>query len=83
MLTVLPIGFLVNAIPITPGGLGVGEVAMDRLFSLAGLTGGAAALISWRLLQLVPAAVGLLLYVQGRADFVAPVTAPEGPESAA
>lgn len=76
MLVLLPIGSLVNTIPLTPGGLGVGEVAMDRLFGLAGLTGGAAALIGWRLLLLLPASVGLLLYVQGRADFVATPAAP-------
>lgn len=71
MVLLLPIGLLVNTIPLTPGGLGVGEVAMDRLFGLAGLTGGAAALIGWRLLMLLPASVGLVLYVHGRADFVA------------
>lgn len=71
MLVLLPIGVLVNALPLTPGGLGVGEVAMDRLFALANLTGGAATLVAWRLLLLVPASLGLLLYIQGRADFVA------------
>lgn len=71
MLMLLPIGFLINALPLTPGGLGVGEVAMDRLFGAAGLSGGAAVLLSWRLMQLVPAAVGLVLYVQGHRDFVA------------
>lgn len=76
MVLLLPIGLLVNTIPITPGGLGVGEVAMDRLFGLAGLTGGAAALIGWRLLMLLPAAVGWVLYIHGRADFIA-AAAPE------
>jgi len=79
MVLLLPIGLLVNTIPITPGGLGVGEVAMDRLFGFAGLTGGAAALIGWRLLMLLPAAVGWVLYIHGRADFIAAAT----PERAA
>jgi uncharacterized membrane protein YbhN (UPF0104 family) len=83
MLVLLPIGSLINAIPLTPGGLGVGEVAMDRLFQLAGLTGGAAAIVGWRLLLLLPAAVGLVLYVQGRGDFVANASAPKESESAA
>jgi uncharacterized membrane protein YbhN (UPF0104 family) len=77
MLVLLPVGSLINAIPLTPGGLGVGEVAMDRLFALAQLTGGATVLMSWRLLLLVPASVGLLLYVQGRADFIAAYPAPD------
>jgi hypothetical protein len=56
---------------------------MDRLFNLAGLTGGAAALIGWRILLLLPAAAGLFLYVQGRADFVADAAATAEPEAAA
>ncbi|MDZ4674082.1 MAG: lysylphosphatidylglycerol synthase transmembrane domain-containing protein [Gemmatimonadota bacterium] len=83
MLVLLPIGVLVNTIPLTPGGLGVGEVAMDRLFSLAGLTGGAATLITWRLFLLIPAALGLVLYIQGRADFVAPARPPDSSAVAA
>jgi uncharacterized membrane protein YbhN (UPF0104 family) len=57
----LPIRFLVNTLPLTPGGLGVGEVAMVRLFQFADLTGGAAALIGWRVLLLIPAVGGLVL----------------------
>lgn len=76
LLVLLPIGSLVNTIPLTPGGLGVGEVAMDRLFALAGLSGGAVTLVSWRLVLLVPAAVGLGLYLQGRSDYVEPAGEP-------
>lgn len=82
MVVLLPIGVLVNTIPLTPGGLGVGEVAMDRLFGMAGLTGGAAVLITWRLFLLLPASLGLALYIQGRADFVTP-TRPTGGQAAA
>ncbi len=39
--TIFPVGILTTAIPITPGGLGVGHVAFDRLFSIVGLTQGA------------------------------------------
>jgi glycosyltransferase 2 family protein len=38
---VFPFGTLVTAIPLAPGGLGVGHAAFDRLFSLVGLQGGA------------------------------------------
>jgi len=42
-------GMLANALPVTPGGLGVGEAAFDRLFNLAGFTGGASMLLGWAL----------------------------------
>jgi uncharacterized membrane protein YbhN (UPF0104 family) len=39
--TIFPIGIMVTAVPLAPGGLGVGHVAFDQLFTMAGLTGGA------------------------------------------
>lgn len=38
---VLPFGMIATVLPIAPGGLGVGHVAFDKLFSLIGLNGGA------------------------------------------
>lgn len=38
---VLPFGMIATVIPVAPGGLGVGHVAFEKLFSLIGLTGGA------------------------------------------
>ncbi|NDE14180.1 UPF0104 family protein [bacterium] len=38
---VLPFGMIATVIPIAPGGLGVGHVAFDKLFTLIGLNGGA------------------------------------------
>lgn len=67
----IPLGFLANALPLTPGGLGVGEAAFDSLFSLAGLSHGAVVLIGWRLLLLLPALLGLVVYLRGRRQFVA------------
>ena len=34
MLLLIPIGFLANSLPVTPGGLGVGEAAMESLFRM-------------------------------------------------
>src|SRR5262249_43195065 len=31
----IPLGFLATTLPLTPGGLGVGEAAFDKLFSMA------------------------------------------------
>lgn len=39
--TVYPLGVLATAVPLAPGGLGVGHIAFDRLFHLAGWSGGA------------------------------------------
>jgi len=67
---VIPFGFLANMLPLTPGGLGVGEAAMDSLFRLVGRTGGAEALLGWRLLMFLLGLAGLVFYVRGRQRFV-------------
>ena len=38
---VFPLGFLAIALPIAPGGLGVGHLAFEKLFMLIGLSHGA------------------------------------------
>jgi uncharacterized protein (TIRG00374 family) len=70
MCVVIPIGFAANALPVTPGGLGVGEAAFNKLFALAGLTSGAEALLGWRVLTLLISPLGLVYYLQGRKRFV-------------
>jgi len=70
MSMLIPMGFLVNTIPLTPGGLGVGETAFDSLFALAGLNGGAEMLLSWRILMLSLGLLGLVVYLQGKKHFV-------------
>ena len=37
----MPIGLITIAIPIAPGGIGIGHVAFESLYQLAGLSGGA------------------------------------------
>ncbi|MCL4523664.1 MAG: flippase-like domain-containing protein [Acidobacteria bacterium] len=70
MCVIIPIGFAANALPVTPGGLGVGEAAFDKLFALAGLSGGAEALLGWRVLTILISPLGLVYYLQGRRRFV-------------
>ena len=67
---VIPIGLLANALPITPGGLGVGEAAFDILFRHLHLTGGAEALLGWRLLMVAAGLFGLFFYLRGKERFV-------------
>ncbi len=77
----VPLGFLANTLPLTPGGLGVGEAAFNKLFGMAGLTGGAEILIGWRLLAILCGLVGLVFYLQGRKHFVhAALPPPEAKE---
>lgn len=61
-----PLGMLVNALPITPGGLGVGEAAFEALFRLEGYTGGANILLAWRAATIPLLLVGGILYARGR-----------------
>jgi uncharacterized membrane protein YbhN (UPF0104 family) len=70
MVLLIPLGFMANVVPLTPGGLGVGEAAFDGLFRLAGFSGGAELLLAWRLLTVLPAAVGLVVYFQAGRRFV-------------
>lgn len=58
-------GMFGNAITITPGGLGVGEAAFDRLFDEAGVRGGAAMMIVWRIGMVPICLLGLAFYLRG------------------
>jgi uncharacterized protein (TIRG00374 family) len=70
MCLVIPIGHVVNALPLTPGGLGVGETALNSLFELTGLHGGAETLLFWRVWKAMVGLLGLLIYVRGMSGVV-------------
>jgi uncharacterized membrane protein YbhN (UPF0104 family) len=63
-----PFGMLANSLPLTPGGLGVGEAAFESLYLLAGMAGGAEAILSWRVLTTLIDAIGGALLIAGRTD---------------
>jgi uncharacterized membrane protein YbhN (UPF0104 family) len=65
MLLVVPLGFVANNLPLTPGGLGVGEEAFNTLFAMVGFSGGAEALICWRVWTGLVRMLGLGYYVRG------------------
>jgi hypothetical protein len=77
MSILIPIGFLANILPVTPGGLGIGEAAFNKLFEMAGLSGGAEALLGWRMLMILISMAGLILYLRGRKRFVHGLSASE------
>lgn len=83
MALLIPLGQLANTVPLTPGGLGVGEAAFNQLFSLAGYTGGAEVLLGWRLLTILLGLVGMVFYFQGRGRFVHSADASGEPAGAA
>ena len=65
MCLVIPLGYIANSLPLTPGGLGVGETAFDSLFKLTGLGGGADALLCWRIWSLPIVILGFVSYLRG------------------
>jgi hypothetical protein len=59
------LGMLANALPITPGGLGVGEAAFNGLFRLVGYAGGAQLILAWRIAMVPVCFLGCILYMLG------------------
>lgn len=66
--TIYPIGVLTTAVPITPGGLGVGHVAFDRLFQMIGLQHGANVFNLFLLSQLFLNLTGIIPYLALKKD---------------
>lgn len=74
------IAFVLNNVPITPGGIGFTEAAVASLYRIAGLQGGAETMLGMRLLFLALTPVGVALYlrdsrVHGRRDQAIPTAA--------
>jgi hypothetical protein len=72
MCLVIPMGDVANSLPLTPGGLGVGETAFSALFNIAGLQGGAEALLCWRIWRAMVGLAGLAIYLKGMRRSVLP-----------
>ena len=69
---VAPMGHLVNSLPLTPGGIGVGESAFNALFKLAGMQGGAETLLCVRVWNISVGLLGLFVYFFGLGRIVHP-----------
>jgi uncharacterized protein (TIRG00374 family) len=59
------LGLLANALPITPGGLGVGEAAFEGLFRSIGYAHGSQLILAWRAGMIALCGIGCALYVAG------------------
>jgi glycosyltransferase 2 family protein len=81
MCIIVPLGDVANSLPLTPGGLGVGEAAYNALFRVAGLEGGADALLCWRIWRATVGLMGLAFYLRGLGGTVQDANAvtPTGP----
>jgi uncharacterized membrane protein YbhN (UPF0104 family) len=69
-MVVAPIGFIVQAVPISPGGVGVGEAAFAGLYKLCGKpeTRGIVARLSLRIVEWVVGLVGYIVYLRMRSE---------------
>jgi uncharacterized protein (TIRG00374 family) len=81
---VVPVALFTNTIPITPGGVGQGELALGKLVEWSGglASDGVTIMIIYRLMFLAFALVGAILYAS-YAGGEAPVTAPKADAPAA
>jgi uncharacterized protein (TIRG00374 family) len=59
------LGLLASVLPITPGGLGVGEAASEALFRAVGVAGGASLIAAWRVGTILISVVGAAFYIRG------------------
>ena len=62
-LFIMPIGFISIAVPISPGGIGVGHAAFESLYSIVGIRGGANIFNLFVILQLLVNLCGGLVYL--------------------
>lgn len=74
-----PIGFTLQAIPISPGGIGVGEAAFGELYKLCGRpeTRGIIARLSLRIAEWMLGLLGYLVYLRMKAHHELPEDEPE------
>lgn len=69
-----PVGILTTALPLAPGGIGVGHMAFDRLFHIVGVKGGADVFNVFVLGQLSLNLLGFIPYLFLRRTAGMPVT---------
>ena len=64
-----PISLILNAIPISPGGMGSGEFLTDWLFRSFGSSNGSEIMVILHLAFIVVSLFGFLVYIQGKNEF--------------
>ncbi len=81
--SIFPVGVLTTAIPVTPGGLGVGHVAFDRLFTMIRLDHGATVFNLFIISQLFLNLSGVITYISLRRSQPLPSSGSDMDSSAA
>lgn len=61
---IMPLGLITTAIPVAPGGAGLGHAAFDQLYGLFGAIGGADVFNFYMVIQLLGFAPGGLIYLK-------------------
>ncbi len=81
---VVPVALFANALPLTPGGIGVGEAVMGNLFDWSGgaASDGTTIMLLYRFMFYALAGLGAVLYVLHRGDVDPPAPGPEASRSA-
>ena len=72
--SIYPLGILTIVVPISPGGIGVGHVAFDRLFAMIGISGGASVFNAYLIAQIAPSLLGVFPYLALRRSNALPTT---------
>jgi glycosyltransferase 2 family protein len=69
--TIVPLALVAGAMPLTPGGLGLTETALAKLYENIGLSGsdGALVALAYRALSYVVAAIGAAYYLSAKRRF--------------
>ncbi len=73
-MVIAPIGFIVQAVPISPGGFGVGEAAFAGLYELSGRPPmrGFTARVSLRVVEWLLGFLGYIVYLRMKAHHELP-----------
>ena len=69
---IMPIGLITVAIPIAPGGIGIGHVAFESLYHLAGVAGGADIFNLYIIVQLGVSLLGGIPYFLYNSEYKGP-----------
>ncbi|MBT3250933.1 MAG: flippase-like domain-containing protein [Candidatus Marinimicrobia bacterium] len=64
-----PISLIMNAVPISPGGIGSGELFADWLFRSFGSSNGSEIMVILHLAFIVVSLFGFMVYIQGKNEF--------------
>jgi hypothetical protein len=68
----MPIGLITTAIPLAPGGIGIGHVAFESLYQLVGVSGGADIFNIYIIVQLSVYLLGGIPYFLYNSEYQVP-----------